>query len=101
MGHVLFPRFGAEHLIQQLVGFGIEKHDDLVDALCILIQKVIERGKKSPSVVSVDLPKPFIEMVVGNVLDFDTDWADEEDREIRRQLRTPKRYRTWKSYVNS
>ena len=32
-GVILFSRTGVEDLITQLVGFGIEKHDDLVDAL--------------------------------------------------------------------
>lgn len=41
-GKVLFPRQGAEELIQQLVGFGIEKHDDLADAFAILLLKIIE-----------------------------------------------------------
>src|ERR1019366_10131501 len=33
-GVVKFPRKGAEQLITQLLGFGSEKHDDAVDALC-------------------------------------------------------------------
>jgi predicted phage terminase large subunit-like protein len=36
-GTVKFPRTGCEALIQQLLGFGVEKHDDLVDALVWLI----------------------------------------------------------------
>ncbi len=32
-GQILFPEKGAERLIQQVVSFGLEKHDDLVDAL--------------------------------------------------------------------
>jgi predicted phage terminase large subunit-like protein len=36
-GKVLFPRQGAEQLIQQLVHFGVEKHDDLVDAFTSLV----------------------------------------------------------------
>ena len=31
-GTVLFPRTGCEDLILQLLGFGVEEHDDLVDA---------------------------------------------------------------------
>lgn len=41
-GKVLFPRHGAEELIAQLTGFGIEKHDDLADAFAILLIKIIE-----------------------------------------------------------
>jgi len=36
-GTVKFPRTGCEDLVMQLLGFGIEKHDDLVDALVYLI----------------------------------------------------------------
>lgn len=43
-GRVLFPRNGAELLIQQLVGFGIEKHDDLSDAFAIVVHKSIEKA---------------------------------------------------------
>ncbi len=37
---ILFPKRGAEILIQQLIGFGSEKHDDLVDAFTTLIPKI-------------------------------------------------------------
>ena len=36
-GKVLFPRKGAERLIQQLVHFGVEKYDDLADAFAHLV----------------------------------------------------------------
>jgi len=41
-GQILFPEKGAEELIQQLVGFGVEKHDDLVDAFTLLVLKIID-----------------------------------------------------------
>lgn len=41
-GRVLFPKSGCEELIQQLLGFGKEKHDDLADSFSILVLKVIE-----------------------------------------------------------
>ncbi len=41
-GQVLFPKRGAETLIAQLTGFGAERHDDLADALVILLLKVME-----------------------------------------------------------
>jgi len=43
-GTVLFPRTGCEKLIQQLLNFGNEEHDDLVDALVILILGLVEQG---------------------------------------------------------
>jgi hypothetical protein len=36
-GVVKFLRIGCEQLIRQLLGFGVEKHDDSVDALVYLI----------------------------------------------------------------
>ncbi len=44
-GKVLFPRTGAETLINQLVYFGVEKHDDLSDALTILLTHVNENDR--------------------------------------------------------
>lgn len=42
-GTVLFPEFGCEDLIEQLLGFGSEEHDDLVDALVYLIMGMTKR----------------------------------------------------------
>lgn len=39
-GQVLFPSEGCEELIEQLLGFGKEKHDDLVDAFVYLVTEV-------------------------------------------------------------
>lgn len=41
VGKVLFPHKGAEQLISQIVNFGIEKHDDLVDAFTLIVIKVL------------------------------------------------------------
>lgn len=45
-GKVLFPEHGAEELILQLIGFGVEKHDDLVDAFSILLSEIIEEDNR-------------------------------------------------------
>lgn len=52
-GKIKFPTRGAEHLIQQLTGFGIEKHDDLADAFAILMLKVLENDHGAPGVVTI------------------------------------------------
>jgi len=36
-GIIKFPRNGAEELINQLTGFGIEGHDDLADAFAMAV----------------------------------------------------------------
>jgi len=43
-GTVVFPEEGAEDLIIQLIHFGTEEHDDLVDAFTYLILALVERG---------------------------------------------------------
>jgi len=47
-GKVRFPRVGAEQLIQQIVHFGSEKHDDLADAFSTLVLAVIEDPPSVP-----------------------------------------------------
>lgn len=42
-GMIKFPRQGCEELIEQLVGFGVEKHDDLADAFSLLINATLEK----------------------------------------------------------
>ena len=44
-GVVLFPETGCEELIAQLTGFGSELHDDLADALSLLISEVSKRNE--------------------------------------------------------
>lgn len=41
-GRVKFPMTGCERLIEQLVGFGNERYDDLADAFAILILPMLE-----------------------------------------------------------
>lgn len=48
-GTILFPKNGVEKLLAQLVDFGVEKHDDLADALAVLVlkaQEVFQDSKK-------------------------------------------------------
>ncbi|MEZ4211119.1 MAG: phage terminase large subunit [Candidatus Paceibacterota bacterium] len=42
-GVIKFPRHGCEDLIEQLVGFGVEKHDDLADAFSLLINATLDK----------------------------------------------------------
>jgi len=47
-GTVLFPKQGVEVLISQLIGFGTEKYNDLVDAFVIIVGKAIENNRPKP-----------------------------------------------------
>lgn len=49
-GKVLFPRTGAEELINQIVHFGVEKHDDLADAFSMLVHNVQEQEPVIPRI---------------------------------------------------
>lgn len=60
-GKILFPRQGAEDLIRQLVGFGIEKHEDLVDAFTLLVHKIIENNHGKPDILWLDWGPPASE----------------------------------------
>lgn len=58
-GQVLFPKKGAEDLIKQLIGFGVERHDDLADAFAILVGEVV---KDNPSRSFGERVQAMIEM---------------------------------------
>ncbi|MEO6536178.1 MAG: hypothetical protein ABIT47_00665 [Candidatus Paceibacterota bacterium] len=53
-GKVVFPREGAEQLIQQIVHFGVEKHDDLADAFSNLVHSVSQDPPSVPRVYSMN-----------------------------------------------
>ncbi len=42
-GIIKFPKQGCERLIEQLVGFGVEKHDDMADAFSLLINAAMDK----------------------------------------------------------
>lgn len=46
-GQILFPERGCEKLIQQILNFGLERHDDLVDALTMLISHAMQVKESS------------------------------------------------------
>lgn len=50
-GTVLFPKKGAEDLLAQLTGFGIEEHDDLADAFVNLVLGLRSGGFTKPDVI--------------------------------------------------
>jgi predicted phage terminase large subunit-like protein len=53
-GTVRFPSTGCEQLITQLLGFGVERHDDGVDALVWLILGVAGMGLSSKRYIMCD-----------------------------------------------
>lgn len=55
-GQIVFPRQGANALIEQLVGFGKEKRDDLADSFSMLILKTIGKNRYTTSGVLIAGP---------------------------------------------
>lgn len=41
-GNIVFPKEGCEELIMQILGFGIERYDDLVDAFTLAVNKLMD-----------------------------------------------------------
>ena len=52
-GTVLFPHQGCEDLLAQVLGFGVEEHDDLADALVYLILGMSQQGLELPKIVGL------------------------------------------------
>ncbi len=50
-GIIKFPRQGCEDLIEQLVGFGAEKHDDLADAFSLLINATLDKHSNEGTII--------------------------------------------------
>lgn len=68
-GSILFPKKGAEQLIEQVLDFGTEKHDDLADALTSMIAEVsrVFPYSRSDDLHALSLGKG--ETIVGNIWD--------------------------------
>lgn len=96
-GKVVFPKQGAEDLITQLVGFGIESHDDLADAFSLLVKKVREDNKDETSAYVVHVVGDFYgarnRTGGGRFLGLGRDWAEEEEDEMFPYLSPDRRWR--------
>lgn len=73
-GKVLFPREGAEDLINQLVGFGIEKYNDMADAFSILVKKAREEDKGC-NVEMIDMGMSITEAAYRNATSREKGWT--------------------------
>lgn len=50
-GIIKFPKQGCEDLIRELVGFGVEKHDDLADAFSLLINATMDHHAQESTII--------------------------------------------------
>lgn len=96
-GQILFPITGVEDLINQILYFGTERYDDLVDALTLAVNKIIkEENQPVSSVTVIKLVRPLRDSVIQKSGISTTglqDWADIEDKEIFKKygMRNPQR----------
>ncbi len=49
-GRIKFPREGCEELINQIVNFGVEKHDDLADSFSMTVSSLFENPPRVPRI---------------------------------------------------
>jgi predicted phage terminase large subunit-like protein len=88
---VLFPQEGCEDLKQQMLGFGVERHDDLVDAFSCLMEKVIELDKPDNNPTAINIVNLY-----PDVMQFDSsnkNWDKQEDQSIfhKFKMKNPQR----------
>lgn len=58
-GKVVFAHKGYEQIIQRLVYFGIESHDDLVDTFSLVAnQFIIYSNRPMLSITWIEIPRP-------------------------------------------
>jgi predicted phage terminase large subunit-like protein len=91
-GIVRFPERGSETLLNQLIGFGIERHDDLADAFAIALHIVLEHMSR-PSIV---IPKNALEQTAPQETEKT---ADEEARLYQEAARSGSPV-AWQKYNN-
>ncbi len=88
-GNVFFPKNKSAELIDQLINFGVEKHDDLADAFTLMVNEVF--GNRNNRLNPI---MPIIVQLTGSSMynRFHEDWADAEDR---RMFKKGRRRESW------
>ncbi len=69
-GVIKFPRQGCEQLIAQLVGFGVEKHDDIADAFSLLINSTLNKHADEGTIIMMFLGRNMTEDDTVYYLDY-------------------------------
>lgn len=71
-GKVFFPKKGAEQLIRQVVNFGLERHDDLADALSMLLIMINKTKHSTFRITMIGEPRrgPLAYHSFGNIWDM-------------------------------
>ncbi|OGY24034.1 MAG: hypothetical protein A2Y57_02270 [Candidatus Woykebacteria bacterium RBG_13_40_7b] len=86
---IYFPKTGLEELETQLISFGTERYDDLVDALTLMVLALLDKANQPHNdVMLVPMVEPIQDAVIRKALTSSgQDWADTEDQEIFRSLK--------------
>lgn len=83
-GTILFPQYGMEVTEMQMLAFGTERYDDLVDALTLITLKKHDLiGNLSPNVEMVHMGMSIVDAVCRYAT---KDWGDNEDEGILRSI---------------
>ncbi len=61
-GTVLFPKKGYQDLLHQLLYFGYERYDDLVDAFSMLVLYIIQDSKRPGGMTFLTMPNEVVEI---------------------------------------
>ncbi len=89
-GTFRFPSYGAEELIQQILHFGVERYDDLVDSFTQCCFELMEKESScTAKPVVIDCTGMYRSPTASGGLKImrSKDWADEEDEQIFAQIR--------------
>lgn len=78
-GRILFPKHGAEELINQITNFGIEKHDDSADALTIMTLRIIEGDRRRSSSLKYEEPLSLRDRPIVSMSELDRIFPTEGD----------------------
>lgn len=93
-----FPSYGVEELIQQILHFGVERYDDLVDSFtqcCFELMEIENRGHAGP--VAVNFMGMYRRVTLTGIRTGNStsrDWGDEEDERIFAQVQKRRRHLT-------
>jgi len=86
-----FPNQGGEELISQLLYFGTERYDDLVDSLTLFFLKMLD-SEIQPKNTIISIPYSGLRDSI-LIESSGSDWADQEDNKIFQSLEWKNRRR--------
>ncbi len=82
-GNVFFPHHESGELVNQLINFGVERYDDLVDAFTMMVNEVFSTKNSR-----LTHQEPIVIKVINSIRERNSgeDWADAEDRRMLNKI---------------